>query len=98
MTTAIEACEVVGVTYRQLDHWTRKGYIRPKHRQGRYNGSGFPREWSDLELDVARTIARLVEIGFMVAPAAVLARRIVVDQYEHEFELGDNFTLLLDRA
>jgi|tagenome__1003787_1003787.scaffolds.fasta_scaffold20982623_9 hypothetical protein len=27
--TSIEVCEKTGATYRQLDHWTRSGYIAP---------------------------------------------------------------------
>lgn len=63
---------VVGLTYRQLDYWTRKGYLRSEGNPT--PGSGRPRTWPDTEVAIARAIVRLVGCGFTVQKAAELAR------------------------
>jgi hypothetical protein len=57
-------CRVVpGLTYRQLDHWTRKGYLTPSLAPG--DGSGNRRRWSHQDVQTARrlmSVARLREM------------------------------------
>ena len=60
----------LGITYRQLDHWTSAGLLKPLH----IGGSGIPREWTRAELDVARTMGRLVAAGLKPEPASRVAR------------------------
>lgn len=62
--------EIEGLTYRQLDYWTTKGYLHPLHG----TGSGIARVWPDEELAVARMMARLVGAGLTLALAARVAR------------------------
>lgn len=62
---------VYGFTYRQLDWWTRRGYVRPADR---FPGSGNSREWPGGELEIARRIAQLVKAGIAVSVAARFAR------------------------
>jgi DNA-binding transcriptional MerR regulator len=60
-----------GITARQVDHWVRKGYLRPYHE----GGTGNPREWPVRELAIAKLMKRLIEVGFTPATAAEVARQ-----------------------
>jgi DNA-binding transcriptional MerR regulator len=60
----------LGITYRQLDWWTRLGLLRPLH----VGGSGVNREWTRAELEVARLMGHLVRAGATPALAERLAR------------------------
>lgn len=60
-----------GLTYRQLDYWARSGYLRP---DGNNQGTGRFRTWPSSELEIAARMVRLIDLGFVVATAARLAR------------------------
>jgi hypothetical protein len=60
----------LGISYRQLDWWTRLGLLRPLH----VGGSGVNREWTRAELEVARLMGRLVAAGMKPAMAERIAR------------------------
>jgi hypothetical protein len=62
---------VPGVTYRQIDHWARRGFLRPEQP---VPGSGFVREWPETELRVAEAMGRLVRAGLPPALAERVAR------------------------
>lgn len=59
-----------GLTYRQLDHWTRLGWLRPAHT----SGTGNARVWSQTELQIADLMRRLTRAGLAVEAAAQAAR------------------------
>jgi DNA-binding transcriptional MerR regulator len=59
-----------GLTYRQLDHWTRRGWLRPAHT----GGTGNARAWSQAELQIADLMRRLVAAGLTPEAAARAAR------------------------
>lgn len=59
------------LTYRKLDHWTRKGYLQALNPGP---GSGFRRYWSAEEARVAVTMGGLVAAGVTVAAACRAAR------------------------
>ena len=64
-----------GITYRQLDWWTRRGYLKPDHDwEGRHSGTGTPREWMQEECRVAMAMGRLVQAGLRVDVAHRVAR------------------------
>lgn len=63
-----------GATYRQLDYWVRRNYLRPV---GGY-GSGNQRLWPVAEVEVAAKMVTLVEAGMTVERAADVARTSVV--------------------
>lgn len=63
--------DFVGVTYRQIDYWTRVGYLRPSEATP---GSGIAREWPDAEVAVAALIRRLTLAGLDLRTAARVAR------------------------
>jgi DNA-binding transcriptional MerR regulator len=77
------------LSYRQLDYWTRRGYLRTRNPHGK-RGSGYPHEYSDDELDVAVRMARLIDRGFTAKAAARIARQTPGEVY-----LGQGITLIL---
>jgi hypothetical protein len=62
----------VGLTRRQVDHWTKRGYLRALERE--QPGSGFPRRYHPDEVFVARAALRLCTAGLHVGKAAEIAR------------------------
>lgn len=60
-----------GLTYRQLDHWTRRGWLRASNADC---GSGYERHWPESELQVAETMYRLLAAGLTVQAAHDVAR------------------------
>ena len=61
-----------GLTYRQVDYWCRKGYLRPECYPT--PGTGQRRTFTPGEIAVATRIARLVAAGLAVKTAARVAR------------------------
>src|SRR5438552_9420389 len=53
--------KIVGITYRQLDYWTRTGLISPSIKAA--SGSGSQREYSYEDLVALKTIKRLLDTG-----------------------------------
>jgi DNA-binding transcriptional MerR regulator len=60
-----------GLTYRQIDHWTRKGWLRPLNPD---EGSGSRRRYPAAELVVAQRMAILVAEGLTPDAAHTVAR------------------------
>lgn len=56
-----EVCQEVGITYRQLDYWQRKGYVEADVTA---SGSGTHRGWSPMNVSLVACIADLVEAGY----------------------------------
>lgn len=67
----------LGITYAQLDGWTRRGWLRPEHPPSRWggSGSGAPRRWPPAELEIARRMGLLTGAGLAASAAAVFARK-----------------------
>lgn len=63
------------ISYRQLDHWCKEGYLLPEGGE-----DGAQRSWSDIEIKVGRMMSHLVAIGITPAKAAVYARDAVVNK------------------
>lgn len=72
--SSVDVTRITGATYRQLDHWTRRGYLRPAEPTP---GTGVPRSWPPQEVEVARVMARLVTAGVVPDRAAAVAREHV---------------------
>lgn len=68
---AVELAEHAGITYRQVDWWTRSGLIRPDNPDC---GSGRHRRYPPEEVRAAERIAGLVRAGVHVQVAARIAR------------------------
>ncbi|MDQ3986609.1 MAG: MerR family transcriptional regulator [Actinomycetota bacterium] len=56
-----QACKIVGITYRQLDYWTRTQLVTPSLREA--TGSGTQRLYSFNDLLQLKVIKRLTEAG-----------------------------------
>jgi hypothetical protein len=82
--TSTEVCRVAGITYRQLDAWTRAGILTSSVQSA--EGSGSRRRFSRHDALVATAIGLLVAEG--VAPSALVA---LVD----ELTGADSFTGLV---
>jgi DNA-binding transcriptional MerR regulator len=57
--SSTELARMAGISYRQLDYWSRRGFISTKHP-----GYGHQRQWDDSEADRTLMLARLVRAGF----------------------------------
>lgn len=62
-----------GATYRQLDHWVRRGWLHPTDPAP---GNGYRRDWPHLEMQVAALMRRLTAAGININVAARLARAL----------------------
>ncbi len=80
--TARQIVDVTGVTYRQLDFWTRVGHIHAAPRDPDA-GSGIPRTYSAELVPVLRIAAKLTAAG-LHAEAAVRTARVLADHGQAE--------------
>lgn len=55
---AAEVCQRAGVSYRQLDYWSRRGFIPNTAK-----GSGVPRQFTETDVDYIEMFAKLVHAG-----------------------------------
>jgi DNA-binding transcriptional MerR regulator len=62
-----QVCEIVGITYRQLDYWTRTELIRPSLAQAK--GSGSQRRYAYLDLVELKVIKSLLDAGVSLKQA-----------------------------
>lgn len=83
-----------GVSYRQLDYWTNRGYLRCDQRE--HERSGHARYWPAPEREIARLIHRLTGAGMHLEPAVSVAREMV-DTGMPEATIADGITLLVER-
>ena len=67
------ACQVVGITYRQLDYWARTGLVAPSIRSAA--GSGSQRLYSFKDMLVLKVVKRLLDAGVSLQNI-----RVAVDQ------------------
>lgn len=69
------------ISYRQLDHWCRAGYLQPVY------GDGAQRVWPETEIRVGRMMSHLVAIGIKPEKAASYAREAIVNHTAMLLEL-----------
>ncbi|HUR19064.1 MAG TPA: MerR family transcriptional regulator [Acidimicrobiales bacterium] len=62
-----QVCDIVGITYRQLDYWARTDLLRPSMREAR--GSGSQRLYSYRDLLELKVIKRLLDAGLSLQSA-----------------------------
>lgn len=74
-----------GITYRQLDFWSRRGYLKASNPDC---GSGREKHWPEAELRVADVMYRLTKAGLTVKAAHTVARG--------QSELAPGVTVLVD--
>lgn len=90
MTTE-EVAAAAGISYRQLDHWVRRGLIDGPEAKG----SGRAREWTAQQAAVAIMTGRLVNAGIEVAAASWLTGPLLTDG---RAKIGDGLWLSLERS
>ena len=56
-----QVCDIVGITYRQLDYWARTDLLRPSITEAK--GSGTQRRYSYRDLLELKVIKRLLDAG-----------------------------------
>jgi DNA-binding transcriptional MerR regulator len=56
-----QACKIVGITYRQLDYWTRTGLVMPSVQEA--SGSGSQRLYSFNDLLQLKVVKSLTDAG-----------------------------------
>jgi hypothetical protein len=71
MTSADVLAANPWMTFRQFDHWCRKGWVRPDNPNA---GSGRARSFSRTEVRVLKRMALLVAGGVATSVAAGMAR------------------------
>lgn len=86
-----EFVRLAGITYRQMDYWSRTG--RLKHAplplaECDGGSSGYNREWTLAEVGVARTMGRLVAAGLPLEKAHTVAR-----SGESRYEIAPGITI-----
>ena len=78
------ACNVAGITYRQLDYWARTGLVEPTVREA--SGSGTSRLYSFRDILVLRVVKGLLDAGVSLpnirTAIATLRERGVADLAE----------------
>lgn len=77
--TSTSLAKAIGVTYRELDYWTREGFIKPTPvggESGTTPGTGHTRIWDDRDAEVAHWFAVLVKIGMKPSKIRDLAERL----------------------
>jgi DNA-binding transcriptional MerR regulator len=89
---APQVCNLVGITYRQLDYWARTDLIRPALRQAR--GSGSQRLYSFSDVVQLKVIKRLLDAGMSLKKIRS-AVEILRQQMDSDRPLAD-VTLLSD--
>jgi DNA-binding transcriptional MerR regulator len=62
-----QACEIVGISYRQLDYWDRQGVVCPSLRAA--HGSGTQRRYSYRDLVRLRMVKQLLDAGVQLKNA-----------------------------
>lgn len=73
LASAFDVLRPLGLTYRQLDYWTRIGILVCDPDSDR--GSGFPRYWHESEIGVAAAMLRLLDAGCSHNVARAVARK-----------------------
>ncbi|WP_224400345.1 MerR family transcriptional regulator [Corynebacterium poyangense] len=70
------ACQVAGITYRQLDYWARTDLVTPSIRDAR--GSGSQRLYSFRDILILKIVKRLLDTGISLQNI-----RLAVDKLRH---------------
>lgn len=89
---APQVCNLVGITYRQLDYWARTGLLRPSLQTAQ--GSGSQRLYSFGDIVQLRVVKRLLDAGMSLKKIRQ-AMDLLREQFRSEAPLAD-VTLLSD--
>lgn len=73
MASLESTLRLTGATYRQLDHWARKGYLNIDQEVA----TGIPRDWPMEEVRVAEIVVKFINAGMNLNAAFTYARQIL---------------------
>ena len=76
-----QVCEIVGITYRQLDYWARTDLVRPELADAR--GSGTQRRYSYRDLVRLKVIKSLLDAGVKLQSARKAIEYLKADRGEN---------------
>ena len=62
-----QVCTIVGITYRQLDYWTRTGLVKPSVAEA--NGSGTQRRYGFRDIVECKVIKQMLDAGIELRSA-----------------------------
>lgn len=77
--SSTQVCRAAGITYRNLDYWTRRGLAHPLVAA---RGCGSQRRWSAQEAEVLRSMASWRAVGASLELAREMAEQGLVIAYE----------------
>jgi DNA-binding transcriptional MerR regulator len=91
-----QVCQLVGISYRQLDYWARTGLLRPSLAEAQ--GSGTKRRYSYRDLLELKVIKRLLDSGVSLQAArravGCLREDLGADLAASNLVLSDTTTVL----
>ncbi len=91
-----QVCQLVGISYRQLDYWARTGLLRPSLAEAK--GSGTKRRYSYRDLLELKVIKRLLDAGLSLQAArravGCLREELGADLASANLVLSDTATVL----
>lgn len=91
-----QVCQLVGISYRQLDYWARTGLLRPSLAEAK--GSGTKRRYSYRDLLELKVIKRLLDAGVSLRSArravGCLREDLGADLAASNLVLSDTTTVL----
>lgn len=77
LMTGPAVAEKYGISYRQLDYWLHRGYLKPAEVEGlAATGTGHHRIFTAVEAEVARWMGELVRQGIKPETAGPLAKQL----------------------
>src|SRR4051812_45665867 len=104
MIPKLQAADDAGISYRQINHWQRQGYVRVTYFDAageevpaRGPMNGFHAYPNAVEHLVLLSMARLVRAGVRPETAAVWAR-LIVEASAPEIDLGHGIRIVIDQA
>lgn len=86
----------LGLSARQVDYWTRQGYLKSVERKPDA-GSGIRRYWPVAEQSIARLMVRLIAVGLSVEVAAKAARE-AIESGATEIALADGVSITWEQV
>ena len=91
-TVTSATMQETGASYRQVDYWTKRGYLRAETTKP---GSGKHRRWPKQECDVLRVMVQLGAVGVEPAAAAKIARD-AIESGDKRVDLGGGVIISLE--
>jgi len=76
------ACQIAGITYRQLDYWARTGLVAPSVRDAA--GSGSQRLYSFRDILLLKVIKRLLDAGISLQHGKIERKKDIKQRIERK--------------